>query len=86
MFSKFGQIFHVQILLRELGSDEAVQEAVRGNGGRWRGRAERIDNLEAEIVRLKKSTDGGDKNHSSKMFDSRINSLAEELLLQESTL
>jgi hypothetical protein len=69
-------------LIRELGSEEAVAEAVRGEASRWRGRAEKISELEAEVVRLKKMADTSvDQNRSNKMFDSRLNS-PEELNLQ----
>ena len=44
--------FYFKILLRELGSEEAVAEAVKGHGGQWRGRAERIGELEAELTHL----------------------------------
>ena len=73
---------HFQILLRELGSDEAVSEAVKGNGGQWRGRAEKISELEAEIVRLKKMSEGVEQNRSNKMFDSQLSSPEEVGQLQ----
>ena len=68
-------------MIRELGSEEAVNEAVRGEAGHWRGRSEKISELENEIVRLKKMTDTVDQNRSNKMFDSRLNS-PEEFNLQ----
>ena len=47
---------------------------MKGNGGHWRGRAERIAELEAEIVRLKKVGESVEQNRSNKMFESRMNS------------
>ena len=41
-------------------------------GGKWKGRAEKISDLELENSRLKKLVDSGD--HSNKMFESRLNS------------
>ena len=73
---------HFHILLRGLGSDEAVSEAVKGNGGQWRGRAEKITELEAEIVRLKKMSEGVEQNRSNKMLDSQLSSPEEVGQLQ----
>ena len=61
-------------MLREIGSEEGVDEALRGDSGQWRGRAQRITELEAEIVRLKKMATTDSSHHSNKMFDSRLNS------------
>ncbi len=56
-------------MLREIGSEEGVEEALRGEASQWQGRGRRISELEAEVERLKKLS-----SHSNKMFDSRLNS------------
>ena len=55
---------------------------MKGNGGQWRGRAEKISELEAEIVRLKKMSEGVEQNRSNKMFDSQLSSPEEVGQLQ----
>ena len=67
--SSFISISSFQILLREIGSEEGVEEALRGDASQWQGRGRRIAELEAEVERLKKLS-----SHSNKMFDSRLNS------------
>ena len=55
---------------------------MKGNGGQWRGRAEKISELEAEIVRLKKLSEGVEQNRSNKMLDSQLSSPEEVGQLQ----
>ena len=55
---------------------------MKGNGGQWRGRAEKISELEAEIVRLKKLSEGVEQNRSNKMFDRQLSSPEEVGQLQ----
>ena len=55
---------------------------MKGNGGQWRGRYEKISELEAEIVRLKKMSESIEQNRSNKMFDSQLSSPEEVGQLQ----